>query len=220
MLGVQETQMSIEQRKEMLLQQLDLSGLEGCSGANCISVHVLLTEYHNILSLEPGELGCTSLAKHDIWVVDDEPFKERFWRIPPPMMEEVRDHMKEMLEAGAIHPSQSPWCNTVMLVWKKDGGLCFCIDFCKLNAGTKKDSSIAPHTGGHWESDRGWVFLLPGPESRFLADCHGQSVKTVYSLYSGEPIIFECECLPFRLCNAPATLQRVMQNCLGKLNLM
>ena len=54
------------------------------------------------------------------------------------MVEEVRAHMKEMLEAGAIHPSQVPWCNAVMLVRKKDGGMCFCIDFCKLNARTKK----------------------------------------------------------------------------------
>ena len=44
--------------------------------------------------------------------------------------------MKEMLESGAIRPGQSVWCNAVVLVWKKDGGLCFCIDFCCLNAHT------------------------------------------------------------------------------------
>ena len=30
---------------------------------------------------------------------------------------------------------------------------------------------------------------------------------------------FKCECMPFRLCNTPATFQRLMQNCLGELNL-
>ena len=77
------------------------------------------------------------LAKHEIRFVDDEPFKERFGRIPPPMVEEVRAHMIEMLEVGAIWPSHSPWCNGVVLVKKKDRGLCFCIDFCKLNTMTK-----------------------------------------------------------------------------------
>ena len=53
-------------------------------------------------------------------------------------------HLQEMLDSGAIHPSQSVWCNTVVLVQKKDGGLCFCIDFCCLNAYTKKDSYPLP----------------------------------------------------------------------------
>ena len=107
--------MLVEQRKEALFQQLDLSGLEGWSGKDQVAAHALLVEYHNIFSLEPGELGCTDLAKHEIKVTDDEPFKERFQRIPPPMVDEVYAHMKEMLEVGAIHLNQSPWCNTIML---------------------------------------------------------------------------------------------------------
>ena len=35
-------------------------------------------KYHDIFSLEAGELGCNSLVKHEIRVVYDEPFKERF----------------------------------------------------------------------------------------------------------------------------------------------
>ena len=97
MQGVWWTKMSIECRKEMPLQQLDLPGLWGWPGTNCASTCALVTEYH-IFSLEPGELGCTGLAKHDIRVVDEKPFKERFQRIPPPMVEEVRAHVKEMLE--------------------------------------------------------------------------------------------------------------------------
>ena len=143
--GIWQNRMSIECRKEMLLQQLDLSGLEGWSGINCMSTHVLLTKYHNIFLLEPGELGCMGLAKHEIRVVDDEPYKERFWRIPPPMVEGVSAYVKEMFEVGVIHSSQSPWCNAVLLVRKKDRGLPFCIDFHKLNTRTKKDSYPLPH---------------------------------------------------------------------------
>ena len=60
------------------------------------------------------------------------------------MVDEVHAHMKEMLEVGAICLSQSPWCNAVVLVHKKDGGLCSCIDFHKLKARTKKDSYPLP----------------------------------------------------------------------------
>ena len=61
------------------------------------------------------------------------------------MVEEVRAHMKEMLEVGTLCPSQSPRCNAVLVVRKKDGGLHFCIDFCKLNVRTKEDSYPLPH---------------------------------------------------------------------------
>ena len=84
MQGVQQTRMPVEWRREVLFQQLDLPGLEGWSTENQVAARALLAEYHNIFSLEPGELGCTDLVKHEIRVVDDEPFKERFQRIPHP----------------------------------------------------------------------------------------------------------------------------------------
>ena len=72
-----------------------------------------------------------------------------------------------MLEVGAICPSQSPWCNAVMLVHKKDGALHFCIDFQKLNARTKKDSYLLPWIQEAIESLVGagyffWLDLNPG----------------------------------------------------------
>ena len=75
MQGIQWTKMSIEWRKEMFVQQLVLSGLEGWSGANYTAAYALLSEYYDIFLLEPKELGCTSLVKHEIWVVDDESFR-------------------------------------------------------------------------------------------------------------------------------------------------
>ena len=88
----------------MLFQQLELCGLEGWSDKIQAAVRVLLAEYHDIFSLEPGELGCTDLVKYEIRVIDDEPFNKRFQRIPPPMVDEVCADLKEMLEVGAICP--------------------------------------------------------------------------------------------------------------------
>ena len=63
-----------------------------------------------------------------------------FGASPPHLVDEVHQHIQEMLDSGAIRPSQSPWCNAVVLVRKKDGSLWFCIDFRCLNARTKKDA--------------------------------------------------------------------------------
>ena len=91
-------------------------------------------------------MGHTKAAEHKIVLKDPDtpPFKERFRRIPPPQLDEVRDHLKLMLDAGVIRPSNSPWCNAVVLVRKKDGSLRFCIDFRKLNSLTVKDSHPLP----------------------------------------------------------------------------
>ena len=81
-------------------------------------------------------MGHTNTTKHKIVLkdLDTPPFKERFHRIPPPQLDEVREHLKLMLDAGVIRPSNSPWCNAVVLVRKKDGSLRFCIGFRKLNS--------------------------------------------------------------------------------------
>ena len=60
------------------------------------------------------------------------------------MVKEVHNHLREMLDSGTIQPSQSVWCNAVVLVRKKDRGLHLCIDFHHLNAHMKKDSYPLP----------------------------------------------------------------------------
>ena len=113
----------VRQRHGKLFNELDLSGLDSWAPKFADAACRLLAKYHGVLSLEPAELGCTHSTEHTIKVTDDTPFKERFRQIPPLMVEEVRNHLREMLESSAIRPSQSAWCNAVVLVRKKDSGL-------------------------------------------------------------------------------------------------
>ena len=135
------------ERQELLLEKLDLTGLEAWPKKQAEKACSLLKEYHNIFSLEKHDTGHTKATKHKIVLRDPDtpPFKERFCRIPPPQLDEVRAHLKMMLDAGVIRPSNSPWCNAVVLVRKKDGSLRFCINFRRLNALTVKDSHPLPH---------------------------------------------------------------------------
>ena len=127
--GLPTPKLMIRQRHGKLFDELDVSGLDLWAPKLAEKACQLLAEYHNVFSLDPAELGCTHSTEHTIEVTDDTPFKECFRRIPPPIVEEMRNHLKEMLESGAIRPSQSAWCNAVVLVRKKDGSLRFCIDF-------------------------------------------------------------------------------------------
>ena len=121
--------MTVQERQDKLLEKLNLDGLSEWTPRNAAIARELLLSYHDAFALEPDELGCTSAIEHEIHLSDEEPFKERFRRIPPPLLDEVCASLRDMLEAGAIRPSQSPWCNAVVLVRKKDGSLRFCVDF-------------------------------------------------------------------------------------------
>ena len=47
-----------------------------------------------------------------------------------------------------------------------------------------------------------------------------ESSKQYTAFTVGNLGFFECDCVPFGVCNTPATFQQPMQNCLGKLNLI
>ena len=121
----QTPKLMIRQRCGRLFDELDLSSLHSWAPKLAEKAHQLFAKYHDVFSLDLVELGCTHTTEHSTKVTDDTPFKERFRWIPPPMVEEVRNHLREMLESGAIRPSQSAWCNAIILVRKKDGSLHF-----------------------------------------------------------------------------------------------
>ena len=209
------------ERQDLLLENLDLTGLEAWPEDQAEKARSLLKEYHDIFSLEKRDVGHTKAAKHKIVLkdLDTPPFKERFRRIPPPQLDEVRAHLKMMLDAGVIWPSNSLWCNAV-LVRKKDGSLHFCINFRKLNSLTVKDSYPLPHIYETLESLSGAAhYLTFDMNSGFWQVPMDEESKQYTAFTLGSMGLYECESMPFGLCNTPPTFQRLMLNCLGELNL-
>ena len=218
----EQSTLSETERQDLLLEKLDLSGLDAWPQEEAEQAHSLLKEYHDIFSLEKRDMGHTNATKHKIVLKDPDtpPFKEHFRRILPPQLDEVREHLKLMLDAGVIWPSNSPWCNAVVLVRKKDGSLRFCIDFRKLNSLTVKDSHPLPHICETLESLTGAAhFSTFDMNSGFWQVPMDEESKQYTAFTLGSMGLYDCESMPFGLCNAPPTFQRLMQNCLGELNL-
>ena len=210
------------ERQDLLLEKLDLAGLEAWPEDQAGKARSLLKEYHDIFSLEKCDMGHTKVTKHKIVLkdLDTPPFKECFRRIPPPQLDEVREHLKLMLDAGVIWPSNSPWCNAVVLVRKKDGSLCFCIDFRKLNSLTVKDSHLLPGICETLESLAGAAhYSTFDMNSGFWQVPMDEESKQYTAFTLGSMGLYECKSMPFGLCNTPPTFQRLMQNCLGELKL-
>ena len=212
--------MSVAARQKRLLEKLNLDGLAHWSPENVAVARELVLAYHDVFTLESNKLGCTSTIEHEICIENDEPFKERFWPIPPPLLEEVHASLRDMLEAGVIHLSQSPWCNAVIVVQKKDGTLHFCIHFRHLNARTKKDLYPLPWIQEALESMAESVhFSSMDFKLGFWQIKMAPGSQQYMAFTVGNLGFYEFTCMLFGLCNAPATFQRLMQNTLGELNL-
>ena len=213
--------LTVRQRHGKLFNELDLNGLDSWAPELVDAAFWLLAEYHDVFSLDPAESGCTHSTEHTIKVTDDTPFKEQFRWIPLLLVEQVQSHLLEMLESGAIRPSQSAWCNAVVLVQKKDGSLWFCIDFCHLNAHMKKDSYLLPKIQEALESLVGaGHFSCLDLKSGFWQIKMEEAPKQYTIFKVGNLGFFECDHMPFGLCNVLSTFQQLMQNCLGELNLI
>ena len=153
-------QLSVQEPQEKLLDKLNLDGLSEWSPHNASIARGLLLSYHDTFVFESDELGCTSAIKHEICLNNDKPFKECFRHIPPPLLEEVHASLRDMLEAGAIWPSQSPWCNAIILVWKKMDPYNSALFSDDSMRGPRRIPTLFPGYKRHWKA---WPELHTSP---------------------------------------------------------
>ena len=173
----------------------------------------LLCDYSETFSKNDLDLGKCNILKHNIKLT----FKERYTRIPPHLFEEVKQHLQEMVEMGAIR-SFSPWASALVLV-RKVWGLRLCIDLQKLNH-TFKDGYALPRINDTLECLWGAVwFSTLDLKSGYRQVELEEKAKPLTAFTMGPLGFWECQRMPFGLTNAPATSQRLMESCLGELHL-
>lgn len=174
----------------------------------------LIRKYEGLFAINPSELGCTNVVKHSIDTGTNLPIKQPVRRVPFALRDTISTMVNDMIQQGVVKPSRSPWASPVVLVRKKDGTMRFCVDYRKLNTITKKDVYPLPRiddaldqlsamkyfstldlASGYWQ-------VKMGEESR---------EKTAFTTPGR---LFEFIVMPFGLCNAPATFQRLMESIL------
>ena len=177
----------------------------------------LLTEFSDVFSKDSDDLGLTHLTEHVIDTQEHAPIKQPPHRVPMAFANEDVKSLEKLQRQGVIRPSNSPWASPIVLVRKKDGSVRFCTDFRKLNAVTKKDAFPIPRTEDCLDAVAGAVIFstfditsayhqVPLRES----DIPKTAFTTKYGLY-------EYLTMPFGLCNATATFQRLMELALSGL---
>ena len=206
--------------KGWVLEALDLQGLKEWPESEQKRARELLLKWEHLFAHSDLDLVKTALIKHKIRLTEQTPFKERYRCIPHHMINDVRAHIQEMLDIGAICKSHSPRVSAVVLVRKKDGGLRFYIHLRKLNEQTIKDAYSLPQIDKTLDSLQGsqWFSIL-NLKSGYWQIKMDEESKPLTAFTVGPLGFYECKRMPFGLTNTPATFHRLIETCLGDLNL-
>eukprot|EP00064_Thunnus_orientalis_P023816 superscaffoldBa00009410_g24077 len=82
-----------------------------------------LNNMPDVFAQHDSDFGRTDKVTHHIKLSDETPFKLRPRPIHPQDLEAVRKHIQELLDAGVIRESESPFSSPIVVVRKKNGQL-------------------------------------------------------------------------------------------------
>lgn len=138
-------------------------------------------------------------------------------RVPLHCKDEFDCELNSMLKRNIVEPSTSPWGAGVVIVIKKDGKLRFCVDNRGLNSVTRQDAYPLPRVDDSLDALGGaaWFSTVDLMSGYWQVEVHPDDrPKTVFVTRRE---LFQFNVLPFGLCNAPATFERVMESVLARL---
>ena len=201
------------------LEMFDLDTLKEEQPAEVVrQLESLLLRWKPVFSLHEHDLGKTDIVKYSIHLTDETPVKQRHRRIPPGMLEEVKQHLSDMLQAGVIRESSSPWSSPLVFARKHDMSLRLCIDLREVNRRTVKDAYYLPRIEETLDSLSGSTLFTSLDLKQGFWQIEIEETHKGRTAFSAAPLgFFECNRMPFGATNGPAVFQRLMEKCVGEL---
>lgn len=174
----------------------------------------ILMSYRDIFDFNDRPLGQTSVVTHRINTGDASPIRRRPYRVSHAEREVIQREVDKMFTKDVIEPSCSPWASPVVLVKKKDGSWRFCVDYRHLNKVTRKDVYPLPRIDDALDCLHGSAYFssidLRSGYWQISVDDQDRE-KTAFVTPDG---LYQFKVMPFGLCNAPATFERMMDSLL------
>jgi hypothetical protein len=107
-------------------------------------LQLILKEFEDVFAVSTGLPPARVYDHHIPLLPGSIPVNSRPYRYSPFHKTEIERQVTELLNAGLILPSASPFASPVLLVQKKDGSWRFCIDYRRLNSMTIKNRFPMP----------------------------------------------------------------------------
>jgi hypothetical protein len=109
--------------------------------------------------LFPEELPCMPPDRDIEFVIELKPGTAPIYKTPfrmtTPELAELKEHIRELLKKGFIHPSSSPWGTPVIFVLKKDGTQRLCVNYRALNEVIVKNKYPLPRIDAPFDQLQG-----------------------------------------------------------------
>lgn len=204
---------------EDFFKMFDLDSIPSEVPAEIVTqLKAILLKWKSVFCLGNWDLGKTNLVKHTINVTDETPVKQRHRRIPPAMLDEVRQHLSDMLQSGVIRESSSPWSSPIVFARKPNGSLRLCLDLREVNKRTIKDAYYLPRINETLDSLGGSKYFTCLDLQTGYWQVEIEESHKAYTAFSAAPLgFFEANRMPYGVSNGPAVFQRLMERCLGDL---
>lgn len=165
------------------------------------------------------DVGGLSGVTHRIELEPHVPFKERTRRVSPADFNDLKRHLQDLLAAGIIEESSSPYASPIVLVRKKNGDLRMVVDYRRLNNLTKKDAYPLPRIEETFTllSGSKWFTVLHLKSGYYQLEVEpSDRSKTAFTTPFGT---WQFRRMPQGLTNSPATFQQTMEKVMARLNL-
>lgn len=176
-----------------------------------------LLRYGSLFAKSNNDLGKPYIVKHKIDTGDARPIKQPVCRAPVHLSKDIERNIDKMLEYNIIEPSKSQWASPIVLVKKKDNSYRFSVYYRRLNACTVKDEYPLPRIDESLEQLSGysWFSTLDMFSEYWQVELYpADKNKTAFATRRG---LFQFRAMPFGLCCAPATFERLMETVLAGL---